>query len=87
MEDSLGALSRRELQQRAMEMRLPLGVVWDLAELRGDPQVLARGFLAEAAFGAGGPLSVPRLPLRWNGATFQVGPVPASVADGMDLAS
>lgn len=87
MEQSLGCLTRRELQQRAMEMRLPLGAVWDLAELRGDPQVLTRGFLAEAAFGAGAPLCVPRLPLRWNGASFPVGPVPASVADGMDLAS
>lgn len=83
MEKTLGTLTRRELQERAMEMRLPLGAIWDLAELRRDPQVLARDFLAEAAFGAGTPVTVPRLPLRWNGANFPVGPVPASV----DLAS
>ncbi len=77
IEASLGALTRRELQGKAMEMRLPLGAVWSLAELHEDPQLLARGFLAEAAFGAGMPLTVPRLPVLWNGAAFPVGRVPA----------
>ena len=87
LEASLGHLTRRELQQRAMEMRLPLGSILDLAELRRDPQVLARDFLAEVAFGTGAPVCVPRLPLLWNGDAFPVGPVPASIADGMDIAS
>ena len=87
LEQSLGHLTRRELQQRAKEMRLPLGAVWDMAELRRDPQTLARNFLAEARMGASAPLAIPRLPLLWNGAAFPVGAVPETAVGGLELAS
>jgi len=87
LEQSLGRLTRGELQERAKEMRLPLGAVWDMAELRRDPQVLAREFLAEARMGTGAPLALPRLPLLWNGTAFPVGAVPEAVAASVETAS
>jgi crotonobetainyl-CoA:carnitine CoA-transferase CaiB-like acyl-CoA transferase len=73
IESALGHLTRHELQERALSLRLPLGPVWDIEELRHDPQMLARGFLSEMH-------GVPRLPVLWNGAAFPVGPVPAQDA-------
>jgi crotonobetainyl-CoA:carnitine CoA-transferase CaiB-like acyl-CoA transferase len=77
VEETLGCLTRRELQDRAMALRLPLGAVWEMADLRQDPQVLARNFLAEAFGNDGRPFVVPRLPVLWNGTAFPVGRVPA----------
>jgi crotonobetainyl-CoA:carnitine CoA-transferase CaiB-like acyl-CoA transferase len=73
IESALGHLTRAELQARAMALRLPLGPIWQIAELRRDTQLLGRGFLD-------GPLGTPRLPVLWNGAAFPVGPVPADAA-------
>jgi crotonobetainyl-CoA:carnitine CoA-transferase CaiB-like acyl-CoA transferase len=87
IEESLGYLTRRELQSRAVALRLPFGPVWDMADLREDPQVLARKFLAHALFEQGPPLCVPRLPVLWGGAAFPVGPVPAFQPDRMEPAS
>jgi crotonobetainyl-CoA:carnitine CoA-transferase CaiB-like acyl-CoA transferase len=79
VEEALGHLTRAELQSRAMALRLPLGPVWDIADLHRDPQVLARNFLALAS-SEGSPVCMPRLPVLWNGAAFPVGPVPAPAA-------
>jgi crotonobetainyl-CoA:carnitine CoA-transferase CaiB-like acyl-CoA transferase len=87
IEDSLGHLTRHELQSRAVALRLPFGPVWDMSDLREDPQILARNFLAHALFEPGPPLSVPRLPVLWDGAAFPVGPVPAFQPDRMEPAS
>jgi crotonobetainyl-CoA:carnitine CoA-transferase CaiB-like acyl-CoA transferase len=79
VEEALGGLTRHELQNRAMALRLPLGPVWDIVDLGTDPQVLARNFLAEAAT-AGAAFRVPRLPVLWDGAAFPVGRVPEALA-------
>jgi crotonobetainyl-CoA:carnitine CoA-transferase CaiB-like acyl-CoA transferase len=70
IESAVGHLTRHELQERALSLRLPLGPVWDTAELKRDPQLLARNFLLAMR-------GIPRLPVLWNGAAFPVGAVPA----------
>ena len=76
--------TRDELQRLALERRLPLGPVWDVAELRSDPQFLARDFLATVRLGDDGSVAMPRLPLLWNGEAFPVG-VPPMAALEPDL--
>lgn len=71
VEAALTHLTRQQLQERAMEMRLPLGPVWEIGELRCDAQMLARAFLSE-------PLGIPRLPVLWNGVAFPVGHAPTA---------
>jgi crotonobetainyl-CoA:carnitine CoA-transferase CaiB-like acyl-CoA transferase len=78
VEESLGPLTRAELQTRAMALRLPLGPVWDIADLHRDPQVLARNFLTQIG-GEGASVRMPRLPVLWNGTAFPAGPVPVPV--------
>lgn len=70
VEQAFIRLTRRELQELAMASRLPLGPVWDVSDLRCDPQVVGRKFLDVAR-------GLPRLPVLWNGGAFPVGAVPA----------
>jgi hypothetical protein len=48
--------------------------VWEVDDLRDDPQVVGREFL-DALRG------LPRLPVLWNGNAFPVGAVPAPPAE------
>jgi crotonobetainyl-CoA:carnitine CoA-transferase CaiB-like acyl-CoA transferase len=76
VEAALGHLTRQQLQDRAMALRLPLGPVWTIDDLRSDPQVLARDFLTQAH-------GIPRLPVLWNSAALPVGAPPGpAMGDG-----
>ncbi len=78
IEASFGRHTRLELKHLAAERRLPLGPVWDVAELQNDPQLLARAFLATVTLGDHGQARMPRLPILWDGVAFPVGPVPST---------
>lgn len=60
IETSLSSYTRRELQDRALSLRLPLGPVWRVDEVAQEPHMTARGFFA-------GPDQAPRFPMLWNG--------------------
>lgn len=67
IENAFIRYTRRELQQIALQRRLPLGPVWTPIELETDPQNIARGFLSrQPRGGAGAALLMPRLPVLWN---------------------
>jgi crotonobetainyl-CoA:carnitine CoA-transferase CaiB-like acyl-CoA transferase len=74
--DRFGTTSE-QLAHVALERRLPLGPVWDVGELLTDPQLLARQFFAAVTLAGGAAVTIPRVPVIWNGNVFAPGAVPA----------
>jgi len=66
VEERFLSLTRREIHALALARRIPLGPVWSPGELQNDPQTRARGFLASADVD-GRAVTMPRLPVLWNG--------------------
>ena len=77
VESRFAALTRAQLREMALARRLPLGPVWSPEDIARDPHTLARDFLALVRLPDGRTVPMPRLPVRWNGAGFQPGDVPA----------
>ena len=57
---------RDDIYAQAQARGVPLGPVWDPAELLGDAQHLARDFITRMAHPLLGELRMPRLPMRWG---------------------
>ncbi|KQP19265.1 hypothetical protein ASF45_24590 [Pseudorhodoferax sp. Leaf265] len=76
---SLATLTRKEVNALAARHRLPLGVVQSAGELADDPHYRMRRFVGSVASDAGS-VSLPRLPVLWNGELFAPGRVPARSA-------
>ncbi len=83
IEQSFAGMTRREIHASAQALRLPLGPVWSEEELVADPHNIARGFIATAMLPDGQAVSMPRLPVLWNGESFSPGPVPALGRDAL----
>jgi crotonobetainyl-CoA:carnitine CoA-transferase CaiB-like acyl-CoA transferase len=66
VEQRFSALTRREIHALALARRIPLGPVWSPHELAADPQTTSRGFLETTTID-GQIVSMPRLPVLWNG--------------------
>jgi crotonobetainyl-CoA:carnitine CoA-transferase CaiB-like acyl-CoA transferase len=62
LETWLGERTRREVAERARELRLPVGAVLSPQELLSDAQFDARAFLRLSSEGHG----LPQLPVLWN---------------------
>lgn len=67
VESAFAKLTRRELRERALAKRLPLGPVWSPQELEHDPQNVEREFLRRIKLESGQEVLTPRLPVLWNG--------------------
>jgi crotonobetainyl-CoA:carnitine CoA-transferase CaiB-like acyl-CoA transferase len=80
VEQSFARMTRREIHANAQAQRLPLGPVWSQEDLLEDPHNVARGFMANVTLPGGGSVTMPRLPVLWNGESFAPGPVPAQGA-------
>ncbi len=83
IEEKFVRLTRQELQAIASEEGLPLGPVWDAAEVLADRQNVERGFFTTVKRTDGTSLSMPRLPMLWNGVGFCPGEVPEGVRAGI----
>lgn len=77
VEEHLSKLTRAQLRTLSLERKLPLGPVLTPEETLEDPQHLAREFFAAVRLNARQTVSVPRLPVLWNGEKFFPGAVPA----------
>ncbi len=71
------ARSRAEIYAEAKRWGVPIAAVWRLSDLAADPQYLAQQFFAEVAHPVHGKLTLPTLPVVWNGARFTPTPAPA----------
>ena len=58
--------ARDDIYAQAQARGVPLGPVWDPAELLGDAQHQARDFITTMAHPLLGELRMPRLPVRWG---------------------
>ena len=83
--EALASRQKAEIQQRAMECRIPLGVVQSFADVLADPHLAERDVWQEIA-DANGAVRSPRPPWHVHGdsgASFELRPpVDAGVADG-----
>jgi crotonobetainyl-CoA:carnitine CoA-transferase CaiB-like acyl-CoA transferase len=77
VEEHLRAMTRADIHQRSLELRLPLGPVLSLTDLFDNPHVMARDFLRMVSVDGAPAASMPRLPVLWNGKGFAAGDVPA----------
>jgi len=68
--------TREEIVRGAQRLRIPVGPVLGMDELARDPQLRARAFFVAGETG----LTVPRLPLFWNGAPLGRAGAAADVA-------
>ncbi len=68
--------ARNELYAEIKASGIPMGPVLSPAELLEDRQYLARDFMAKVSHADFSAFSMPRVPLRWNGAGFQPRPAP-----------
>jgi crotonobetainyl-CoA:carnitine CoA-transferase CaiB-like acyl-CoA transferase len=66
VEERFLTLTRREIHELALSRRIPLGPIWSPREVAEDPQTTSRGFL-ETASVDGRSVTIPRLPVLWNG--------------------
>jgi crotonobetainyl-CoA:carnitine CoA-transferase CaiB-like acyl-CoA transferase len=57
-------LTKAEIEQRAEQCRVPLGVVRTLDDVLAEPHLLERGFWEEITSSAGGKVQSPGLPYR-----------------------
>ncbi len=80
IEQGFAHMTRRQIHEAAQAQRLPLGPVWSQADLMEDSHNIARGFLAQVGLPGGEAITIPRLPVLWNGASFAPGPVPGVAA-------
>jgi crotonobetainyl-CoA:carnitine CoA-transferase CaiB-like acyl-CoA transferase len=71
----LAGWTRDEIRAYSTSVGLPFGPVWSPSELLSDEQNVARGFFMDAALGSS-KLTMPRLPLLWNGRPFAPGEIP-----------
>ncbi|MEM9682952.1 MAG: CoA transferase [Pseudomonadota bacterium] len=62
--------TRDEIYHAAQSLRIPVGSVVEPVELRSDPQIAARGTIAETAGVGATPCRMPVLPMIWNGRIF-----------------
>ena len=69
-------MRRREIHERALACRIPLGPVYSPQDLMDDPQYLERHFLQRAAVQPRRDMLIPRLPVLWNGASRMPGALP-----------
>jgi len=76
-EEHFAPLTRAQLRALSLERKLPLGPVLTPEEALHDPHHLAREFFATVRLDSRQPVTVPRLPVLWNGEAFVPGAVPA----------
>lgn len=62
--------TREEIYRAAQAEKLPIGPVVTPGDLPSDPQIAARQATAALADGEGGALTLPLVPVKWNGAGF-----------------
>lgn len=62
--------TREEIYHAAQSLRIPVGPVVEPVELPADPQITARGTIAETAGAGATPCRMPVLPMIWNGRIF-----------------
>ena len=72
-------LTRRAIHELALARRIPLGPIWSPREVAADPQTTARGAL-ETAMVDGRNITMPRLPVLWNGQPLGARPALAEAA-------
>jgi crotonobetainyl-CoA:carnitine CoA-transferase CaiB-like acyl-CoA transferase len=74
--------TRAKIHEESKRNGLPIAPVWRVTELGGDPQYLAQKFLSELTHPTLGALTMPTLPVTWNGArlTPRLAPVLAEAA-------
>ena len=70
LSDVFSGMTRAEVREAALKKGLPLGPVWSPQELVGDPHMQARDFFHDALID-GIAAQMPRLPVRWNGRSFE----------------
>jgi crotonobetainyl-CoA:carnitine CoA-transferase CaiB-like acyl-CoA transferase len=68
--------TRSEIQSAAQAKGVPFGPIFSPAELLETEQYVARGFLADMEHPALGTLTLPQLPVQWNGRSFAPRPAP-----------
>lgn len=75
---------RRHIYVAAQALKVPIGPVVEPGEMAQDPQVRARDALATLADGAGGAVTLPRVPVVWSGRRFSPRPpARASLAEAL----
>lgn len=84
VEKALMRYTRAQVRDIALARRLPIGPVWNLAELAQEPHSVARGMLQPVP---GFDRPAPRLPVLWNGGALAPDaalpePAQAAVAGG-----
>ena len=62
--------TREEIYHAAQSLRIPVGPVVEPVELQSDPQIIARGTIAETAAPGAASRRMPVLPMIWNGRIF-----------------
>lgn len=66
----VAARSREEIYRAAQSRGIPIGPVVLPGEFGGDPQFAARNVVGSFDY-EGRTINLPRLPIRWNGASFE----------------
>ncbi|WP_340110293.1 CoA transferase [Pikeienuella sp. HZG-20] len=75
--EAFAGRTRQDIFAEAKRRRIPLGPVLSPLELLEDPQYLARDFIATVRHPRLGDLSMPHVPVTWNGRRFGPRPAPA----------
>ncbi|EUB98154.1 L-carnitine dehydratase/bile acid-inducible protein F [Rhizobium sp. CF080] len=78
VEQKFLTMSRADIVDFAKRNRVPLGPVLTLEEIVESPQYTQRAFFHSVET-ADGPLTMPRVPVRWGDRVFPPGPVPEQI--------